>query len=145
MFKQAKKTILGAALGALISAPVATSAAEQWSMATSWGGGPFLEQDAKGWANLVDTLTAGRIKIQVFPGGTLGKALKVSDTVKSNVAQTGHTWMGYDWGIDKATVVFAGMAGGQWLRRMVSEERFRFLVLVALLLLGLNLIRKALW
>ena len=32
--------------------------------------------------------------------------------MKSNVAQTGHTWMAYDWGIDKATVIFAGMAGG---------------------------------
>ena len=42
----------------------------------------------------------------------MGKALKVTDTVKSNVAQAGHNWMGYDWGIDKATVVFAGMAGG---------------------------------
>ncbi len=87
-------------------------AVEAWSMATSWGGGPFLKEDAEGYAKLVDTLTGGSIKIQVFPGGTLGKALKVSDTVKPNVAQTGHTWMGYDWGIDKTTVVFAGMAGG---------------------------------
>ncbi len=39
-------------------------------------------------------------------------ALKVSDTVKSGVAESGHTWMGYDWGVDKATVIFAGMAGG---------------------------------
>ena len=81
-------------------------------MATSWGGGPFLEEDAKGFAKLVNTLTDGRISIDVFPGGTLGKALKVSDTVKSGVAQAGHTWMGYDWGIDKTTVVFANMAGG---------------------------------
>ena len=113
MIKYARKWVAGGALGAaLATAPLAGMAAEQWSMATAWGGGPFLKQDAEGFANTVETMTNGGIKIQVFPGGTLGKALKVSDTVKSNVAQTGHTWMGYDWGIDKATVIFAGMAGG---------------------------------
>ena len=87
-------------------------AAEAWSMATAWGGGPFLKEDAEGFAKLVDTMTDGSIKIQVFPGGTLGKPLKVTDTVKSNVAQIGHSWPGYDWGIDKTTVLFANMAGG---------------------------------
>ncbi len=111
-----KKTVT-AALGAAMCVGLAmsggaASAAEQWSMATSWGGGPFLKKDAEGFAKLVDIMTDGSIKIQVFPGGTLGKALKVSDTVKSGVAETGHTWMGYDWGVDKATVIFAGMAGG---------------------------------
>ena len=108
--KSIKNTLAAAAIAAVAAAPV--QADEVWSMATSWGGGPFLEEDAKGFAKLVNTLTDGRITIDVFPGGTLGKALKVSDTVKSGVAQVGHTWMGYDWGIDKTTVVFANMAGG---------------------------------
>jgi len=111
-----KKTV-NAAFGAAMCVGLAmsggaASAAEQWSMAASWGGGPFLKKDAEGFAKLVDIMTDGNIKIQVFPAGTLGKALKVSDTVKSGVAEAGHTWMGYDWGVDKATVIFAGMAGG---------------------------------
>ena len=89
-----------------------TKSDEVWNMATAWGGGPFLEEDAKGFAKIVESLTDGRIRINVFPGGTLGKALKVSDTVRSNVVQAGHTWMGYDWGIDKTTVLFGNMAGG---------------------------------
>ena len=108
--KSIKNAIAAAAIAAIVAAPAAAN--EVWSMATSWGGGPFLEEDAKGFAKLVNTLTDGRISIDVFPGGTLGKALKVSDTVKSGVAQVGHTWMGYDWGIDKTTVIFANMAGG---------------------------------
>jgi len=112
VFKSKLKSAIGAALGVTLMAGASSiSAAESWSMATSWGGGVPLN-DAKNFAKLVEKLTAGRVKIQVFPGGTLGKALKVSDTIKSGVAQTGHSWMGYDWGIDKATVVFAGMAGG---------------------------------
>ena len=84
---------------------------EIWNMATAWGGGPFLEEDAKGFAKLVETLTDGRIQINVFPGGMLGSPLKVSDTVRSGVVQAGHSWMGYDWGIDKTTLVFGGGPG----------------------------------
>ena len=81
---------------------------EVWNMATAWGGGPFLEEDAKGFAQLVNRLTDGRIQINVFPGGMLGNPLKVSDTVRSGAVQAGHSWMGYDWGIDKTTLVFGG-------------------------------------
>ncbi len=120
MLRRNRKWAIASALAAaLVAAPLAGTAEENWSMATAWGGGPFLEKDAKGWATLVEKLTEGRIKIQVFPGGTLGKPLKVTDTVKSNVAQVGHTWMGYDWGVDKTTVIFAGMAGGLQPEEMI--------------------------
>ena len=109
MLRAAGAAVIGVAL---ITVAGPTKADELWNMATAWGGGPFLEDDAKGFAHLVKTLTDGRIQINVFPGGTLGKALKVSDTVRSNVVQAGHTWMGYDWGIDKTTVLFGNMAGG---------------------------------
>jgi len=85
---------------------------EVWNMATAWGGGPILEEEARGYAARVNTLTDGRIQINVFPGGTLGSPLKVSQTAKANIVQAGHTWMGYDWGIDKTTVLFGNMAGG---------------------------------
>lgn len=97
------------------------NAAEQhnWKMATSWGGGPLMELGAKAFAEKIEFLTEGRIKVQVFTGGTLGKALNVSDTVKNGVAQVGHTWMGYDWGKDKAAVVFGGFAGSMDSERML--------------------------
>lgn len=106
------KRALGAfvGLGMLLSGGVA-SAQEQWSMATPWPGGAFFE-DAKRFAGFVGQLTDGRVNIEVFPGGTLGKPLKVTATVESGVAQIGHNWPGYDWGIDKTTVLFGNMAGG---------------------------------
>ena len=88
-------------------------------MATSWGGGPLMELGAKAFAEKVGELTEGRVEIEVFPAGTLGKALKVSDTVKKGIAQAGHTWMGYDWGKDKTTVVFGGFAGSMDSERML--------------------------
>jgi TRAP-type mannitol/chloroaromatic compound transport system substrate-binding protein len=80
-------------------------------MATSWGGGPHLEVMAKGFARNVDLLTDGRVKVEVFPAGTIGSALKVTETVQRKVAQAGHHWSGYDYGIDKTAVLFGGYAG----------------------------------
>lgn len=117
-----KKLIVGAVAAASMAlAGTAAQAQANWSMATPWGGGkPF--EDAKSFAALVKDLTEGRVNINVFPAGTLGKALKVTETVKSGVAQAGHNWMGYDWGIDKTTVVFAGYVGG-----LTEEEYFLWL------------------
>lgn len=85
--------------------------AEKLSMATPWGGGPLLELMAKGFAERVGFLTNEAHTVEVFPGGTLGKALKVTDAVRKGVAQLGHNWAGYDWGIDRTGVLFGGFAG----------------------------------
>ena len=59
------------------------------------------------------------LKVQVFPGGGLGNALKVPETVKNGVAEMGHTWMGYDWGAQVTTVLFGGYAGSFDTERML--------------------------
>ncbi len=118
MLKNFIKTAVGAAAGLGMMATAGSALAQaEWSMAAPWGGGVPLA-DAKKFSKLVESLTEGRIKITVFPAGTLGKALKVTETVKSGVAQAGHNWMGYDWGIDKTTVIFGGYVGG------LTEEEF---------------------
>ncbi len=104
---------------ALVAGSTFASAAEKWSMATSWGGGPPLETAAKGFASMADFLTNGEIKIETFPGGTLGSPLKVTETVRNGVAQIGHHWVGYDWGIDKTTVLLGGWTGGLNAEQMV--------------------------
>ena len=122
--------VVAAAAVGLTAGPVA--AAEQWSMATSWGGGPLLEMAAKPSAKLIEELTRGEVKIQVYPGGTLGSPLKVTETVRAAVAESGHSWNGYDWGIEKTTVLFGGYAGGlngeqnlHWLYQGGGKELYR--------------------
>ncbi len=118
MLKNVIKTAVGATAGLGMMAMAGSALAQaNWSMATPWGGGKPLE-DAKSFAAVVKDLTEGRVNITVFPAGTLGKALKVTDSVKSGVGQAGHNWMGYDWGIDKTTVIFGGYVGG------LTEEEF---------------------
>ncbi len=91
----------------------------KWKMATSWGGGPLMEIGAKALAQKIEFLTEGRIKVQVFPSGTLSKGLDVRSAVRKGVAEIGHTWMGYDWGKDKTTVLFGGYAGSMDSERML--------------------------
>lgn len=117
-----KLTLLAAATGIGISLGLSNdglAAETKWKMATSWGGGPLMEIGAKAFAEKVKFLTDGRIEIQVFPSGQLGSGLKVSETVRNGVAEVGHTWMGYDWGRDKTTVVFGGFAGSMDSERML--------------------------
>ena len=105
--------------GGLMLAATAMAQEHKWKMATSWSGGPLMEIGAKAFAERINLLSDGRIQVEVFPAGTLGKALAVSETVKNGVAEAGHTWMGYDWGKDKATVVFGGFAGSMDSERML--------------------------
>ena len=109
-----------AGVAALAAAPA--TAQQGWSMATSWGGGPVLEMAAKPSAQMMEFLTAGELTVQVFPSGTLGSPLKVTETVRSRVAEAGHTWVGYDWGIDKTTVLLGNFAGG-----LDAEQMFHWL------------------
>lgn len=106
-------------VGGLMLAANAAAQEHKWKMATSWSGGPLMELGANAFAERIKLLSDGRIEVQVFPAGTLGKALAVSETVKNGVAEAGHTWMGYDWGKNKATVVFGGFAGSMDSERML--------------------------
>jgi TRAP-type mannitol/chloroaromatic compound transport system substrate-binding protein len=82
-------------------------------MATSWPGGPHMEVFAKGFVRNVEQMTGGKVKPQAFPAGTIGSPLKVTETVQKKVAPAGHSWSGYDWGLDKAAVLFGGYTGSQ--------------------------------
>ena len=111
--KTLKNPIKVAIIAASLTLAAGNAMAEEvtWKMATPWGGGPWLERDAKGFAKNVEDLTGGRIKINVFPGGTLSNALKVTEAVNRGVVEIGHNWMAYDWGRDRTTALFAGYAG----------------------------------
>lgn len=128
------KTLRCTALAATIAMGVgfagsATAQEHSFKMATGWGGGPLMDIGAKAFAKKVAEMSDGRINIEVFPSGTLGPGLKVSETVEQGVAEMGHTWIGYDWGSDPTAVLFGGFAGSfdsermlHWLYRAGGQE-----------------------
>ncbi len=108
-----------AAAGTLAAPHLAQAQTVTLKMATGFSGGPLMDIGSKAFAERVQFLTDNRIRIQVFPGGALGNALRVSETVKNGVADMGHLWMGWDWGADTATVMFGGYAGSMDTDRML--------------------------
>ncbi len=118
MFKAVRLLSFAAAGWLAVSAP-AMAQNHNFKMATGWPGGPLMDIGAKAFAERIDFLSGGRIKVQVFPGGGLGNALKVPETVKNGVAEMGHTWMGYDWGAQVTTTLFGGYAGSFDTERML--------------------------
>lgn len=113
----AAATVLAAA--AIAPGSALAAAKHQWKMATSWGGGPLMDIGAKAFADRVKLLTDGRVEIKVFPAGQLTKGLDVRSPVAKGVAEAGHTWIGYDWGRDKTTVLLGGYAGSMDSERML--------------------------
>src|SRR5262245_51244833 len=130
-----------ALMAAALTAPAASAfgAEHNWKMQTEWGGGPLMDLGAKAFAEKIKFLTDGRIEVQVLPAGTLAKGLESRTAVANGVAEACHTWMGYDWGKDKTTVLFGGFSGsmdsermlhwlyeggGAELQRQFNEEKF---------------------
>ncbi|WP_210165717.1 TRAP transporter substrate-binding protein DctP [Hoeflea sp. BAL378] len=94
-----------------LSAGPATAQDVRWTMAT-YSGGHWLDYGVTNFVRLVDEMTDGRVKIDISQPGTMGSALKVTETVQNGITQVGHNWPGYDWGVDTAGAPFGGWAGG---------------------------------
>lgn len=110
-----KKLTMGLAVAGAVSMAAGAAMAQnkmELNMATPWAGGHWLDIGAKRYAELVNQLTEGRIKINVFTAGSLGPALKVTETVQKGVADAGHSWPGYDWAVDRTGAIFSGWPGG---------------------------------
>lgn len=105
-------------LSAAMTAGAAT-AETTWSLASYTSGGPFFES-VKKLAETVEFLTEGRLKIEVYPGGTLGAPFKVTETVQNGIAEIGHLWPGLDWGVDKTSVLLAGYPAGPSSEEMLA-------------------------
>lgn len=92
------------------------SCREKLAHGDTLSGGPWLERDAQMFADRVNELSGGEIAIEVYPGGTLGSALKVTNTVKSGVAEVSHNYINYDYGTDPTTALLAGHSSGLTLK-----------------------------
>lgn len=85
---------LAASAGAAFSAPRAWASGPSviWRMATSWPKGfPILQTGAERFAGWVETLSNGRMKIEVYAANEKVDPLKVHASVSERVVECGHT------------------------------------------------------
>jgi len=94
----------------------------KWKMPVGYTAGTTLwDFIAVGFANHAKVLSGGRLIIEPFAGGTIVPAFKVTESVRTRIAECGNTWAPYEVGRDPTCVLFGGGPGG-----LNSEKMFHW-------------------
>ncbi len=97
----------GAAAGATLAAPaVLAQAPIVLKMQTSWGAANIWDEFAKDYAQRVDEMSGGRLKVDVLPAGAVVGAFQVLDAVNDGVLDAAHSVPVYWYGKNKAASLF---------------------------------------
>jgi TRAP-type mannitol/chloroaromatic compound transport system substrate-binding protein len=98
--------------GSLAPPPATAQAPVTLKMQASWPAALTLFDNFKMFAERVDKLSAGRLKIEPLPAGAIVPAFEVLDATNKKVIDGAHTWAAYWVGKHKAAVLFTGGPGG---------------------------------
>lgn len=97
----------------------------EWKMVTSWPKNyPGLGSAPEYFARIVDTMSAGRLKIKVFGGGEVVPALAVFDAVSAGTVEMGHSAAYYWKGKIPASPFFTAVPFGMTAQEMNAWLRF---------------------
>ena len=103
----------GALFTGLAMSPIAADAqTKTLKMQASWPASLTLYENFTDFAKRLEVLTAGRVKVEAMPAGTVVPAFEVLDATHKKVIDGSHTWAGYWVGKNKAAVLFTGGPGG---------------------------------
>jgi len=98
--------------GSLAPLPATAQQPITLKMQASWPASLTLFDNFKMFADRVDKLSAGRLKIEPLPAGAIVPAFEVLDATNKKVIDGAHTWAAYWVGKHKAAVLFTGGPGG---------------------------------
>jgi TRAP-type mannitol/chloroaromatic compound transport system substrate-binding protein len=103
-----KKSALagGATAGALAAPAVLAQAPLVLKMQTSWGASNIWQEFAQDYADRVEQMSGGRLKIDLLPAGAVVAAFQVMDAVHDGVLDGAHTVCAYWYGKSKAASLF---------------------------------------
>ncbi len=104
-----KKSALmgGAAAGSTLAAPaVLAQAPVVLKMQTSWGATNVWQEFAQDYADRVEQMSGGRLKIDLLPAGAVVAAFQVMDAVHDGVLDAAHSVCAYWYGKSKAASLF---------------------------------------
>ncbi len=81
-------------------------------MQSTWPASLTLHEQFTYWAERVDKLSGGMLKIEAMPAGQVVPAFEVLDATHKKVIDGAHSWAGYWTGKNKASILFTGGPGG---------------------------------
>ena len=92
---------------ALVAAPnISRAAPVTLKMQSSWGAKAIFQDMAKQYVDRVDSMSGGRLKIDLLPAGAVVKAFQVQDACNDGVIDCAHTVTAYWYGKNKAASLF---------------------------------------
>ena len=80
----------------------------------TWPASLTLYENFTFWADRVNKLSAGALKIETMPAGQVVGAFEVLDAVNKHVLDGAHAWAGYWTGKDRTSILFTGGPGGTY-------------------------------
>ena len=92
----------------------ATAQTRTLNMQATWPASLTLYENFTYWAERVDKLSGGTLKINTMPAGQVVPAFEVLDATHKKVLDGAHAWGGYWTGKNKTAVLFAGGPGGTY-------------------------------
>jgi TRAP-type mannitol/chloroaromatic compound transport system substrate-binding protein len=95
-----------AVAGGLAAPAVLAQAPIVLKMQTSWPSGDVWQEFAQDYANRVEEMAGGRLKIDVLPAGAIVGAFQVLDAVNDGVLDAAHSVPVYWYGKNKAASLF---------------------------------------
>jgi TRAP-type mannitol/chloroaromatic compound transport system substrate-binding protein len=81
-------------------------------MQSVWPASLTLHEQFVYWAERVDKLSGGTLKIETMPAGQVVPAFEVLDATHKKVIDGSHSWGGYWTGKNKTSILFTGGPGG---------------------------------
>jgi len=91
--------VVACAMAFALVCPRGASAAEDkvfnWRLASVWGEGLVMLESERAFAKRVEEMSAGRLKIKVFPAGQICPTNQVFDLVRNGAVEMGADWPGY--------------------------------------------------
>jgi TRAP-type mannitol/chloroaromatic compound transport system substrate-binding protein len=110
--------IRAAAIGALAVGALSLGSAHAQAptttlkMQATWPASLTLYENFTFWADRVNKLSGGTLKIETMPAGQVVPAFEVLDATHKKVLDGAHSWAAYWTGKNKAAVLFTGGPGG---------------------------------
>jgi len=95
-----------------VLAPATAQSPVTLKMEAAWPAGFTLYDNFTMFADRVNKLSAGRLKIETLPAGAIVPPFELLDAVSKRVVDGAHSWAAYWVGKNKAAVLFTGGPGG---------------------------------
>lgn len=105
---------VGATAGALAMPNVARAQTISWNMQSGWPSGDMFQEFAQDYVNMVNSMSGGRLQINLLPAGSVVGALELQDAIIGGALDGAHGVTAYWYGKSKAASLFGTPPAFGW-------------------------------